>query len=844
MMNSLLQDVRYALRQLRKSPGFTITVVLTLALGIGANASIFTLFDQVLLRMLPVEKPKELVRFEWSGAFSGSMSSFGGEEADRHNIFSYPMYRDLRSQNQVFQGILASEETNLGISWNNQAEDRDAEVVSGNYFQLLGLSPAAGRLFSDRDETEKNANPVAVLSYDYWRTRFNADPAIVGQTLLVNGHPFTVVGVAPNHFDSAIGGFKPSLFVPVTMVEAAIPWRAPIDDLKNHQSVWMVLVARLKPGVTAAQAQASLAPLWHSLREYEYTLYKSKSERFRKAFIDSSHLKVVDDSKGFNPNRSTLEKPLVILFSMTGLLVAMCAINIATLLLLRATARAREMSMRYALGARRSRVISQLLVEGGTLGLTGAAAGLALAPVISRLLVRLITTADPGSEPYSASIDARVLMFTLALSVIASLLFSIAPVIHFMRPDLVNSLRQSAGTASKGSQRFRKFAVGLQIALSVMLLTGAGLFVRTLNNLRTQQLGFETSHLVTFALDPSNSGYGDDRTPQIITGALEALGRIPGVNSIGATTDPELVGDNETSNYSIQGYKPGEDERMNFEQPRITPGYFATLRQPLLAGREFTTGDAVGQPKVAVVNLAFAKRFFGSPQNAIGRQISEGGGDDVKYDITIVGVVGDIKHSDLRTPLGAAVYEPYFQAKHPHGVTIYLRTFGPPENVEGAVRTAIHQLDPTLVVDGLRTMEEQVDRSASDERALAFLAIGFAVLAMVLAAVGFYGVLAYSTEQRTREIGVRLALGAQRASVVVLISREMLLIASIATIFALPTAALIARLFRSQLFGVSAADPITLAAAVVLTAAMVVLASALPARRAASVQPMRALRVE
>ena len=843
-MSSLLQDIRYALRQLRKSPGFTITVVLTLALGIGANASIFTLFDQVLLRMLPVEKPKELVRFEWSGGFSGSMSSFGGEAEERHNIFSYPMFKDLRSQNLVFQDILASEETSVGISWRNQAEDREAEVVSGNYFQMLGLKPFAGRLFTQQDETEKNANPVAVLSYDYWRTRFNASLEVVGQTILVNGHSFTVVGIAPNHFDSAIGGYKPSIFVPVTMVEAAIPWRAPIDDLKNHQSVWLVLVARLKPGVTAAQAQASLAPLWHSFREYEYTLYKSKSDRFKRRYVDESHLKVVDDSKGFNPNRSSLEKPLVILFSMTGLLVAMCAINVATLLLLRAAARAREMSMRYALGARRSRVMSQLFVEGGVLGLSGAVAGLALAPLVSRILVGLMTNADPGSEPYSTSIDARILAFTLGLSLLASILFSIAPVIHFMRPDLVNSLRQSAGTASKNSQRFRKFSVGLQIALSVMLLSGAGLFVRTLDNLRAQQVGFETTHLVTFGLDPTNSGYGEERTPQIINSALDELRRIPGVNSVAATTDPELVGDNETSNYSIQGYKPGEEERMNFEQPRITPGYFATLRQPLLAGREFTLADGKDQPKVAVVNLAFAKRFFGSPQNAIGRLIQEGSSDTPKYDITIVGVVGDIKHSDLRTQLGPAVYAPYAQQKHPAGVMIYLRTFGAPASVESGIRGTIHQLDSTLVVDGLRTMEEQLDRIASDERALAFLAIGFSALAMLLAAVGFYGVLAYSTEQRTREIGVRLALGAQRSSVVILVSREMLVIASIATLIALPAAAVIARLFRSQLYGVTSFDPITLASAVALTAVMVLFAAALPARRAASVQPMRALRVE
>ncbi len=842
--NSLLQDTRYALRQLRKSPGFTFTVVLTLALGIGANAAIFTLFDQVLLRMLPVLKPRELVRFEWNGSFSGSMSSFGGDSEGHQNYFSYPMYKDLRDQNQVFQGMLAADKTLVGVSWRNQAESKDAEVVTGNYFELLGLKPAVGRLFTQNDDTVKNSNPVAVLSYGYWRSRFGGLRDIAGQTVLINGHTFTVLGVAPENFDSAIGGYKPGVFVPMSMVEIAMPWMAPRDDLNNHQSVFLTLVARLKPGVTAAQAQASMGPLWHSLRAYELTLYKTKSERFKKNFVDNSHLRVLDDSKGFSPGRIDLEKPLIILMSMAGLLVAMCAINVATLLLLRASARAREMSMRYALGANRGRIVGQLLSEGLVLGLSGAAAGLLLAPVLARILVRLMTSADPGSEPYSTTVDMRVLLFTLGVSVLASLLFSIAPVLHFLRPDLAGTLRQTAGTASRGSQLFRKIAVGVQISLSVMLLGGAGLFVRTLDNLRQERVGFDIGHLVTFNLDPTTSGYGEDRTPQIVRDAIDNLSRMPGVTSVAGTTDPELTGDNNTSNYSIQGYKPGEEERMNFEQPRISPGYFATLRQPILAGREFTLADSKGQPSVAVVNLAFAKRFFGTPQNAIGRQIGEGGGDDVKYDTTIVGVVGDIKHTDLRTPLGPAVYAPYLQQKHPVGVTMYLRTVQAPESAQAAVRQVIHQLDPTLVVDGLRTMEAQVDRSASDERALALLAIGFSALALVLAAVGLYGVLAYSTAQRTREIGVRLALGAQRSSVVGLVLREMLIIAGIATVVALPATIALARLFSSQLYGVTAADPVTLMAAVALTALTVVVAAALPARRAAGVQPMRALRSE
>ena len=843
-MNTLIQNIRYAFRQLRKSPAFTLTVIITLALGIGANAAVFTLFDQVLLRMLPVDRPTELVRFEWSGAFSGSMSSFGGDKDGLHNYFSYPMYKDIRDQNRVFSGILAADKSQVGVSWHNQAENEDAEVVSGNYFQLLGLRPTVGRLLTPEDDTAKNANPVVVLSYNYWRTRFAASRDVVGKQVLINGHSFTILGVAPENFDSVIGGYKPGVFVPMSMVEIAMPWVAPLDDLNNRHSTWLTMVGRLKPGVSVNQANAGMGPLWRSLRVYEFSLYKSQSEHFKHRFIDESTFKVVDDSKGFNPGRIDLQKPLIILMSMAGLLVTMCAINVATLLLLRSTGRVREISMRYALGAKRGQIVSQLLVEGGLLGIAGAAAGIAFAPVVATALVRIMTSSDPGSEPYSTSIDGRVLLFTLAISVLVSLLFSIAPALHFLRPNLAGALRQNSGTASKASQRFRKIAVGVQIVLSVILLGGAGLFVRTLDNLRHEPVGFETGNLVTFALDPTSSGYGEDRTPQIVMNSLDALQRIPGVNSVAATTDPEFGGNNTSSNFSVQGYKAFEDENMNFEQPRITPSYFATLRQPILAGREFTAADAKGQPNVAVVNLTFAKRFIGSPQNAIGRAIAEGAGSDIKYDTTIVGVVGDIKHYDLRTPLGGAVYMPYLQQKHPGGVSVYAHTAQAPEIVEAAVRQTMHQLDSTLVVDGLRTMDEQVSRSASDERALAFLAVGFSILAMVLAAVGFYGVLAYSIEQRTREIGVRLALGSQRRGVVVLMVREMGIIAAAATLVALPSVVALARLFKSQLYGVTTFDPVTLGGAVILTAVMVALAAALPAHRAATVEPMRALRTE
>lgn len=839
-MGSIFQDLRFALRQLRKSPGFTLTVIVTLALGIGANAAVFTLFDQVLLRMLPVEKPKQLVRFEFTGYFSGSAFSFGG---DMTNYFSYPMYKDLRDGNRVFSGMLAAVQTSVGVTWQNQAENKDTEVVSGNYFDVLGLHPALGRLLTPADDTAKNANPVVVLGYDYWRTRFLGARDVTGKTLLINGHPFTILGVAPENFESAIGGYKPGLFVPISMSQIAMPWMVSRENLTSHQSIWLTVVGRLKPGVTAAQAQASLQPLWHSLRAQELTLYKAPTPRFKIGFLDKSQLLVKDDARGFTPEREGLETPLAILMSMAGLLVAMCAINVATLLLLRAAARAREMSMRYALGAGRSRIITQLLVEGGLIGVGGALVGITLAPIVTNTLVRLLIQANPGSEPYSASVDVRVLAFALVIAVIASLLFSIAPVLHFMRPNLAETLRQNAGTMSRGSHRFRKIAVGAQIALSVVLLGGAGLFVRTLDNLRDQAVGFHADHLTEFSLDPSGSGYGEDVTPQIINRALDAVQRIPGVALVAATTDPELAQSDNASDFSLQGYKPAENESMDVEIPWITPGYFATIRQPLLLGRDFTVGDGKGQPKVAIVNVALAKKYFGSPEKALGAMIGRGAGHP-NLDTRIVGVVGDVKHMDLRTNIGPAVYQPYAQMDHPIGVTVYAQTTGDPAVMEPAIRQAIRQLDPTLVVDGLRTMQEQIDRSASDERALAILAAGFSILAMVLAGVGLYGVLAYSTEQRTREIGVRLALGARRASVIFVVVREMAIIAAIAIVVALPSVVALARLFKSQLYGVKGFDPLTLLAALAITAGMVLIAAALPARRAASVEPMQALRTE
>ena len=840
-MQALLQDIRYALRQLGRAPGFAATVIVTLALGIAANTAIFTIFDQVLLRMLPVQEPKQLVRFEWTGGFSGSASSFGG---DIHNYFSYPMYKDLRERNTVFSGVLAAVRSGVGVSWHDQAENKDAEIVSGNYFNLLGLKPAVGRLFNDGDVTAKNANPVAVLSYDYWKTHFQSDPEIAGKTVLLNGTPFTIVGVAPQGFQSAIDGYKPGVFLPVTMSEVASPWTAQRDDLHNHSSVWLTLIARLKPGITKEQAETSLEPLWYSLRAQELAARSNASALFKEHFL-KTHLSVKDDSTGYMPERSDLQTPLLVLMGMVGVLAAMCAVNVATLLLLRAAGRVREISMRYALGAARSRIVTQLLVEGGVLGACGALAGIALSPALATALVRMLANnSQPGDAPYSASVDARILFFSLSLSLVVTLAISAAPALQFLRPRLAESLRQSAGTASKRSQLFRKVAVGFQIALTVLLLGGAGLFLRTLANLRNQNLGFQTAHVVSFDIDPLLAGYSGDRVGQTDESVLDAVRAIPGVLNASATSDPEVSGNHSQSNFTVQGHVAPEEENMDFETPWILNGYFATLHEPILAGHEFTAADVKGSPQVAVVNLAFAKRFYGTPQNALGRLIAEGGGDKVKPDTAIVGVVGDVKHGGPREEPVGMVYRPYFQLKNSVGLTFYALTAQEPAAAESAIRERIHRLDPKLVVDNVRTMDEQIDMTVSNERALATLAAGFSTLALLMTMVGLYGVLAFAISQRTREIGVRMALGAQRISVVLLVLREMALTAAIGVAVALPAAFGLARLLRSQLYGVQPGDPLTLAGCLGISALMVALAAAIPAGRAASVHPMEALRTE
>jgi putative ABC transport system permease protein len=835
-MTGLTQDLWYALRQLRKAPVFALTAVFTLALGIGANTAIFTVFNQVLLRMLPVEKPQELVQLTSTGSDRGQILVFGGTSG---MFFSNPMYRDLQSKNTVFSGMLANTEGGTAVVWNGQGETADTELVSGNYFQLLGVPAFLGRTLLPSDDVVKNGSPVVVLSYDYWKRRFAGAPDVINKTVLVDGQPFTIVGVSAPGFSSVITGYKPRIFVPLTMESEVQPGR---DDLSNRRSRWLNIVARLKPGVTTAAAQAQMTVLWKQIRADELTAIQNPTPSFVDRFVAKSEIILVDNSKGFSPLRDNLKTPLMILMGMVLLLAAMTCMNLTSLLLVRGAARGKEFAVRYALGAARNRIIRQLLVEGLLLGTIGGLLGLAVAPAAAELLVRRVTAAT-GEIAFATRPDTWVLAFNLVLSLGISVLFSLAPALQMMKPDMTEGLRQKSATNLGAAQRFRTIAIGMQIGLSVLLLSGAGLFIRTLQQLKAQTTGMATDHLVEFSLDPTMSGYQPTQSLPVHDRVREALAKLPGVTAVSATSDPELSGNTWSTSVIVEGYNPPPDANVSVEISNVAPNYFSTLQIPLVAGRPFTEADRDATAKVAVINNSFATKYFGTPDKALGHYLSTGA--DKKLDTQIIGVVGDTKHQGLRSGTIPIFYKPYAQnAQKWSSLEYYVRTSQQPELAENMIRATVHSVDPKLVPDGIETMDEQINDNVSNERMIALLATCFSMIALLTTAVGLYGVLAYATEQRTHEIGIRMALGAQRLRVVRLIIGDMARVAGIAILVAIPVSIALSRLLQSQLFEVSPYDPLTLLACIAVTAFMVAIAAAVPARRAASVQPMQALRIE
>ena len=837
-MNSAIKDLRYAFRQLLRTPGFAITAILTLALGIGANTAIFSLLDQALLRPLPVSAPGSLFYLQdTEGVWQGSTSDNGG---DIHAYFSYPMYKRLRDQAKPFEGLIATAPVDIGFVRNGSARLMRVELVSGNYFTVLGVPAALGRVFTQSEDVVPNANPVLVLSYDYWKNTLGADPSIVGSTVALNGQPFQIVGIASQGFHSAVWGETPAGFSPMSNLPVLTPNRR-ADRLTDQTDKWMNILGRLKPGISRQEAEVDVNPLWHALRADEMEKLGTKSAKFTSRFL-GDHLKIMNGSRGFSYQRDNFQKPLLAVMAMSLLVLLIASINVASLLLVRSAGRIREFSLRFALGAETGRVAQQLLIEGLLIGIAGGAAGMLLAPIAIRsLLARL--AGDTGQVAFTADIDTRLLLFNFVIAILVSVLFSLAPLFQLRNPNLTLALRQQSGTSTGSMLRFRRAVVCLQIGLSVLLLVAAGLFARTMQKLHSVNVGFDTTHLVTFHIDATLAGYKPDAIPLVYQRVLESLQAIPGVQSVAASDNPILTGDAGGGSVTVTGYVAPPDTDSVVSASEVNASYFDALKIPLVAGRVFSETDTIDHPMVSVVNESFAKIYCGTPQSCIGRIATPPTGPNHPK-AQIIGVVADAHQRGVREPVDPSIWVAMRQANLPEGIYLYVRTAQDPAQQMNAIRHAMHDVNAGLAIDNMRTMDAQIDDLLSNDSMIALLAIVFGALATLLAGVGLYGVLAYSTSQRTREIGLRIALGSTRSAVASLILMDLLKLAAIGIAVAIPTAFALSRLIQAQLFGVSTADPSILVSVALLITIVALVAALIPARRAASIPPNIALRTE
>src|SRR5262245_48161562 len=834
-MQTLWQDLRYGARMLMKSPGFTVIAVLTLALGIGANTAIFSLTDQILLRLLPVERPEELVVLRSPGPKEGRVWSDGDDAAS----FSYPMYKALRDRSEAFSGLLARFAIPLSVAGAGQTERADGELVSGNYFKVLGVRPALGRVFNQEDDRTPGAHPVVVLSHAYWTRRFGADPSVLNKSLTVNGTPMTVIGVAGARFRGVQVGQTPDLFIPMMMTAQMTPNQNDLNDIKDF---WLAIMGRLKPGMSRAQTEEAVRPSYRSILEEELSLRGGGRAETRQRFLDKRIL-LDDGSKGRQILQRDATKPFLILTGMAGLALLIACANVANLLLARGAARRREIAVRMALGAGRFRLMRQFLVESLLLSLMGGVVGLVVAAWTIQGLVAAIPPSI-GALGLSTALDPRLLGFTLALTVLTGLLFGVAPAARATRLNLEATLREQGSSVSGGlsSVRFRKALVVSQIVLTTVLLVGAGLFARSLNNLNRLDLGLRADHMIAFSIAPELNGYSPRRTIAFFDDLRQGIAALPGVRSVSAAEIAILTDSNAGSNVTIEGYQAQENEDMDVRHNRIGPDYFTTMGIPLVGGREFTVADTAGSPKVAIINETMARRYFAN-RNPIGSHFVFGSGN-VRPDIEIVGVVKDSKHATVREEKRPFAYLPYAQEENLGRITFYARTDQDVTSIAPSLRREVARRDNNLPIYDLKTLRQQADESLFADRFLTFLSICFGSLAATLAAIGLYGVMAYTVTRRIREIGIRIALGATQARVAWLVLREVALLAGAGLLAGAPLAFALGRAAESLLFGVKAGDPAVFAAACLLLALVALLGGYLPARRAANVDPMVALRRE
>jgi predicted permease len=829
-------DARQALRSFTKNPAFTAVIVLTLALGIGANTAIFSLMDQVLVRLLPVPEAERLVVLDGPGPSSGTTHS----HSETLTPMSHPMFERLRDGNSVFSGVLAEFTTAVHFGAAGQTDEVRGDLVSGTYFDTLGLHPAAGRLFTKDDDRVPGGHPLVVLGHGFWTRRFAADPRMIGAAVRINDQPMTIIGVAPAGFHGIEVGESVDVYLPLAMQPQVIPtWSKGIGDWRTR---WLTVVARLKDGVSLPQADAAINVLYGQLLQEDLATVKTPSDRFRIAFLQK-RLVLAPAGRGTSGLRDEAKAPLLVLMGMVGLVLLIACANVANLLMARASSRQKEIAVRLALGASRARLVRQLLAESVVFALAGGLVGVGFAVWTGTLLLRalpseqaaLVLTADP---------DFRVVLFAFALAVSTGIVFGLVPALQSTRPQLAPTLKNEAAAVAGGTApfRLRKGLVVAQVALSLLLLIGAGLFTRSLANLRSLNPGFEPDRLLTFSVNPALSGYELPRRFALFKRLQDDFAAEPGVKSVSLAQESLMTNSNTSSTVRVEGYEPREDENMNPNLNYVAPGFFTTLGIPLVSGRDFTDADTEPAPKVAVVNEAFAHYFYGS-QDPRGRRFGNGRRSE-QYPFTIVGVVRDSKAASLREKPIRFVYMPYAQQTGIGQMTFYLRSSLDPGALGHRVRAVVRQADASLPVTDMKTMQAQIRESLFVDRLVAALSAAFGLLATLLAAVGLYGVMSYAVALRTREIGIRVALGAERRTVLLMVLREVAVLALVGVAIGLPGGYGLGRLVESQLYGLTARDPLTFAVATVTLLAAAMVAGYLPAARATRVDPLVALRYE
>ena len=830
-------QLRFAFRSLLKTPIVTTVAVLSVALGIGANVAIFSIFNQMLLRPLPVDDPDRLVNLISPGPRSGLISC--GQAGTCDEIFSYPMFRDLERVQTVFAGIAAHRDFGANIAYSGVSEGGDGALVSGSYFEVLGLTPHLGRLLHRDDDRERGSRRVVVLSYDYWRRRFGERSDIVDHTLLVNGQTLTIVGVAPRGFHGTTLGDRPLLYVPISMREVIVPrWKG----LDNRRSYWAYLFARLKPGLPVEQARAAFNAQYRSiLTEVDLPLQQGMRPSMLAQFRDME-MRLDPGARGQSRTPAEARQPLTLLFGVTAIVLVICCANVANLLLGRAASRSTEMAVRLSIGAGRKHIIGQLLVESLLLGVMGGVGGL----LVARWTLTGMAAVMPGgaAETLTLQLDGDMLVFATALSLVTGLLFGLFPAVHSTRPNLVAALKANAGQPSgaKSAARFRVTLATAQVALSMALLVSAGLFTKSLLNISRVDLGLDAEKLVVFGVSPAMNGHSVVRTRQILETIEDELSGFPGVAGVTTARIRLISGDASVGGFQLQGVVEDPDADTTAFYNYVGPDFLRTLGIPLVSGREFTRADIEGAPKVAIVNEAFLQKFK-IGRDAVGKRmyrVNRG----TAFDIEIVGVSADSAYDEVKEKEQPLVLMPYRQDPDVAGAHFYVRTAGAEQDLLAAIPRVIREIDPTLPVAGLRTMAAQVNENVALDRFVTSMSAAFASLATLLAALGLYGVLAYTVTQRTREFGLRMALGADAANVRRLVLRQVGLMTCVGAAIGLASAFAVGRTAESLLFQMSARDPMVFAASAIVLIAVALCAGLIPAQRAARVDPMTALRYE